>query len=113
MPYVYEVAFDILPEQTPELEIGRSLDRVVGYLKIRLASERGFVAANAVYSVDDPARVHVVMRSEWSDWSDVERHRGSSLLEDKVLEEFEHVSPEALDVRRYAEVGSGPLAFAR
>jgi hypothetical protein len=114
MPYAYEVSFDITPEQMTELEIGRSLERIVGYLKTRLPAERGFVYAHCVYSVDDPSSTRVVMRSEWSDWPDVVRHRESSLLEDKVFEEFgPHVTAGSVAVRTYAEVGSGPFSARR
>ena len=114
MPYAYEVAFEITPSQMTELEIGRSLERLVGYLKIRLPVEKGFVYAHAVYSVDDPGATRVVMRSEWSDWPDVVRHRASTIVEDKVFEEFDpHVSPESITTRTYAEVGSGPFSARR
>jgi hypothetical protein len=110
MPYVYEVSFEIAPEQMTELQIGRSLQRTAGYLKVRLPGRPGFITSEADYSVDDPARTRVLFRSEWSDWADVERHRESSLLEEKVLKEFEpHVSAENITVRAYAIVGSGPL----
>lgn len=110
MPYVYEVGFDIAPEQMDELQVGKSLRRTASYLKARLPGRPGFIAASAEYSVDDPSATRVVFRSEWSDWEDVEQHRDSSLLEDKVLKEFDpHVKPEALTVRTYAKVGSGPL----
>ena len=114
MPYLYEVSFDISHDQMAELEIGHSLERLVGYLKVRLPVQRGFVLADGWYSVDDPGTTHVVARSEWGDWSDVERHRASSILEDHVFEEFEpHVSPDNITIRTYAEVGSGPVSARR
>lgn len=113
MPYVYEVSFDLDPGKLDELEIGASLEHVVGYLKIRLPVERGFVRAHAVYSVDDPATTRVVLRSEWSDWSDIRAHRESALVEDRVLEEFEHLTPQQIRIRTYAEVGSGPYSVRR
>jgi hypothetical protein len=111
MPYVYEVAFDITPNQMSQLEIGQSLERLVGYMKVRLPSQSGFVYAAGWYSVDDPDKTRIVTRSEWSDWSDVVMHRKSYLLEDQVFEEFEpHVSKDTIAIRTYAEVGSGPFA---
>ncbi len=110
MPYIYEVSFDIPPERMTELQIGRSLQRTGGYLKVRLPGRPGFITSDVEYSVDDPTSTRVVFRSEWSDWEDVERHRESALLEDKVLEEFDpHVSAESITVRAYARVGFGPL----
>lgn len=111
MPYIYEVSFDIAPDQMSELEIGKSLERVVGYMKIRLPVQRGFVAADAWYSVDDPDKTRVVMRSEWSDWLDVEDHRKSSVLEDHLFEEFgTRLSKDQVTIRTYSEVGSGPFS---
>src|SRR5512140_2443961 len=89
MPYLYEVSFDIRHDQMSQLEIGDSLARLVGYLKIRLPVQRGFVLADAWYSVDDPEKTRVVARSAWSDWTDVEAHRESSILEDHLFEEFD------------------------
>ena len=114
MPYVYEVSFEITPDQMSELEIGRSLERLVGYMKIRLPVQRGFVFADAWYSVDDPSKTRVVTRSEWSDWRDVADHRASTILEDHLFEEFDpHLSPDNITVRTYAEVGSGPFSARR
>jgi hypothetical protein len=74
----------------------------------------GFVFADAWYSVDDPGSTRVVTRSEWSDWSDVEDHRLSSMLEDHLFEEFDpHVNVANISTRTYAEVGSGPFSARR
>jgi hypothetical protein len=114
VPYVYEVSFDIRPDQMSELEIGQSLDRLVGYMKVRLPAQPGFVFADAWYSVDDPDATRVVARSEWSDWSDIEAHRASYLVEDHVFEEFDpHVNKDNVTIRTYAEVGSGPFSARR
>lgn len=114
MPYVYEVSFDICPEQMSQLEIGHSLERLVGYMKIRLPIQPGFVFADAWYSVDDPATTRIIARSEWSDWKDVEAHRKSAMLEDHLFEEFDpHVNKDNVTIRTYAEVGSGPFSARR
>lgn len=112
MPYIYEVSFNVPREKMTEIEIGQSLERLVGYMKVRLPAQRGFVFSDAFYSVDDPEMLRVVMRSEWSDWTDVENHRESSaLVEDEAFEQFSpHVSPSDITIRTYAEVGSGPLS---
>jgi hypothetical protein len=114
VPYVYEVSFDITPDQMTQLEIGHSLERLVGYMKIRLPVQEGFVFADAWYSVDDPAKTRVIARSEWSDWTDVEKHRKSSILEDHLFEEFDpHVNKDNVTIRTYAEVGSGPFSVRK
>lgn len=111
MPYLYEVSFNIRHDQMTQLEIGESLERLVGYLKIRLPVQRGFVLADAWYTVDDPVSTRVVARSVWSDWSDLKDHRQSAILEDHIFEEFDpHVSANDVTIRTYAEVGSGPYA---
>jgi hypothetical protein len=115
MPYMYEVSFQVPREKMSELEIGQSLERLVGYMKIRLPAQRGFVFADACYSVDDPESLRIVMRSEWSDWTDLKNHCDSSaLVEDEAFEQFApHISPDDITVRKYAEVGSGPLSVHR
>jgi hypothetical protein len=111
MPYTYEVSFEIRPDQMTQLQIGQSLERLVGYMKIRLPVQPGFVFADAWYSVDNPEATRIVTRSEWSDWSDVEAHRDSAMLEDHLFEEFApHVARESVTIRTYAEVGSGPFS---
>jgi len=114
MPYLYEVSFDIRHDQMTQLEIGDSLERLIGYLKVRLPVQRGFVLADAWYTVDDSAATRIVARSVWSDWSDVIEHRDSSILEDHLFEEFEpHVNRDTVTIRTYAEVGSGPYSVRR
>jgi quinol monooxygenase YgiN len=105
MAYIYQVSFDIRPDQMTELEIGSSLERVLGYLRTLLPAERGFITSRAMRSVGIPQRVHLVFQSVWEEWEDVERHRQSSLSEDKVLKEFEpHVALEDLASQIYEEV---------
>jgi hypothetical protein len=105
MAYVYQVSFDIRPDQMSELEIGASLERVLGYLRTLLPAEVGFVASRAMYSVDSAERTHLVFESVWETWEDLEEHRRSSLAEDKVLIEFKpHVALEDLSAHVYQEV---------
>jgi hypothetical protein len=105
MAYIYQVSFEIRPDQMTELEIGSSLERVLGYLRTLLPAQRGFITSRAMRSVGVPQRVHLVFQSVWEEWEDVERHRQSSLSEDKVLKEFEpHVALEDLASQIYEEV---------
>ena len=114
MPYLYEVSFDIRLDQMSQREIGAALERLVGYLKIRLPVQRGFVSADAWYSVDEAETTHVVAQSQWTEWSDLLTHRASSLLEDHLFEEFDpHVDEKDVTIRTYAEVGSGPFAVRK
>jgi len=105
MAYVYQVGFDILPDQMSELEIGASLERVLGYLRVLLPSEPGYTSSWAMTSLDDPDRTHVIVQSMWDRWEDLVQHRQSSLAEDKVLGEFSpHVALADLGVRTYREI---------
>lgn len=105
MAYVYQVSFDIRPEQMHELAIGASLERVLGYLRALLPSEIGFVTARAMRSLGHTERTRVVIESTWQQWDDLEKHRQSALAEDKVVLEFQpHVSVESLQADSYQEV---------
>ena len=105
MAYVYRIGFDIEREQLTQLEIGSSLERVLGYLRTLLPSEKGFVEARAMRTVETEPRIHLVFESTWQRWDDLVAHRESSLAEDKVLTEFEpHVALEDLASRVYEEV---------
>lgn len=88
MAYSYHISFDIDPEQKAELEIGASLERVIGYLRTLLPSEDGHIESRALASLDDPKRIHIVFESIWMDWDSLVRHRNSTLTEDKVIKEF-------------------------
>jgi hypothetical protein len=105
MAYIYQVSFDIHPDQMNELEIGGSLERVLGYLRTLLPSENGFVTARSMYSLDEAERTHLIFQSVWEHWEDLESHRESSLAEDKVLSEFQpHISLEDLTRHTFEEV---------
>jgi len=105
MAYIYQISFDIKPEQMDELGIGASLERVLGYLRTLLPSETGYISARAMYSMDDVEHTHLVFESVWEEWRDLTRHEGSNLAEKKVLTEFApHIDPDMLGVRIYREV---------
>lgn len=105
MAYIYQVSFDIKPNQMDELEIGASLERVLGYLRALLPSEPGYVTSRAIYSLDIADKTELVFQSIWESWDDLDSHRKSSLAEAKVLAEFQpHISLEDLLVHIYEEV---------
>jgi heme-degrading monooxygenase HmoA len=105
MAYFYQVSFNIGTEAVGQLQIGASLERVLGYLKALLPSEPGFIEARALYSVDGTDSVHVITLSEWENWEDVQRHQESALAEDKAIEEFgPHIARDDLIVRIYNEI---------
>ena len=105
MAYIYQVSFNIQPDQMNELQIGASLERVLGYLRTLLPSQAGFIEARVLYSVDQPEQTHVVCISEWEHWEDLKRHCASALSEEKVLAEFApHITKDDLVIRTYDEV---------
>lgn len=105
MAYIYQVSFNVGLEQMNQLEIGASLERVLGYLRTLLPSQLGYISARAMYSLDITDKTHLIFQSVWETWSDVSTHRKSSLLEDKILSEFEpHVPLENLVSHLYEEV---------
>ena len=106
MAYLHQTDFSISSAQLGELEIGSSLERVLGYLKTLLPSASGFISACAFCSVDQSPRVHLQVSSVWDTWEDLAAHRQSSLSEAKILREFEpHVQIADLNVSIYREVG--------
>jgi hypothetical protein len=105
MAYIYQVCFDIRPDQMSELEIGAALERVLAYLRALLPSEPGYISSRAMSSVDGADKTHLIVQSVWDGWSDLEQHRRSSLAEDKVLNEFQpHVSLQDVSACIYQEV---------
>ena len=105
MAYVYEVSFDIESDRMNQLKIGASLERVLGYLRSLLPGETGYVTSRALYSLESEDTTHVIFQSEWQEWEDLQRHISSSMLEDKVLKEFDpHVKLEHLTSRALNEV---------
>ena len=105
MAYVYELSFDIDSEKMDQLKIGASLERVLGYLRTLLPSQQGYVTSRALYSLESEDTTHVIFQSEWQEWEDLNRHISSSLLEDKVLKEFDpHIKLEHLTSRTLNEI---------
>jgi len=105
MAYIHELSFDIRSDQLDALKIGSSLERVLGYLKTLLPSEQGYVTARALYSIESENITHIVFLSEWQEWEDLDRHRQSPLLEEKVIREFDpHIKLEHLVTQVYNEI---------
>jgi hypothetical protein len=105
MAYIYEVSFDINSDQLDALKIGASLERVLGYLRTLLPNEMGYITTRALFSLSSEETTHIVFLSEWNEWEDLEHHRKSPLLEDKIILEFSpHIQLEHLVKRIYSEV---------
>jgi hypothetical protein len=105
MAYVYRVSFSIQPEIMDQLEVGSSLERVLGYLRALLPGEPGHMGTRALYAIGEGDQIEVVVESTWGNWQDLELHRRSLLAENKVLNEFEpHVELHDLTARVYGEV---------
>lgn len=105
MAYIYQISFDIQPDQMNALQIGGALERVLGYLKTLLPAEYGYVTARAMSSIDMEDRTHLVFESIWDSWQDLESHRNSQLSEKKILNEFKpHIQLEHMTTHIYTEV---------
>jgi hypothetical protein len=105
MAYIYQIGFTVEQEQMEELKIGASLERVLGYLRILLASQEGYVTSRAMVSLDTEERRRVLFETMWESWPDLEGHRESALAEDKVLLEFApNVTQGDLSVHIYQEI---------
>jgi heme-degrading monooxygenase HmoA len=105
MAYTYILRFHIKPEQMSELEIGDSLERVLGYLRTLLPNQDGFITSRALYSLEQDDKVELLFESVWDNWENIQTHRDSALSEEKVLIEFgPHIGREDLDIDLYEEV---------
>ncbi len=91
MPYIYRTTFDIPAKDIDQLEIGRSVQLSMAYLKTFLANEPGFINARAMYSLlHDGDNVHIAFESTWEDWESLTEHRDkSAFAEGKLLQRFE------------------------
>ncbi len=105
MSYVYEISFDIPANQMDQLKMGKSLQRVIGYLKALLPGVQGFQTARGMYSLDRPDTTHIVFHSVWEDAHIMQEHQNSRLAEEKVIAEFDpYVERKSITVRVYDEV---------
>ncbi len=104
--YTIELSFRIPSSRIDQLiGIGNSIERGIGYMRALLPSEKGFVTARAMYSIDDAENTLVVFQSVWDQWEDVQGHRGSYLDERRLIKEFEPaLDVENVNVRIYTEV---------
>ena len=105
MAYTYQVSFEIQHERIEQLRIGATLEKVLGYLRTLLPNQTGYINARAMYSLDMPDKIHLLVQSTWDEWEDLQAHQASGLAEQKVLSEFKpHVALEDLGVHVYEEV---------
>ncbi len=90
MPYIYQTSFDIETKDIGQLEIGRSMQLSIAYLKAFLANEPGFINSRAMYSLERSEITHIYFESSWEDWASLENHRQKSpFSEGKMLSRFE------------------------
>ena len=105
MAYAYTLRFQIKPEKISKLQIGSSLERVLGYLRALLPSQDGFITCRALYSLEDESSIELLLESVWDTWENIQKHRNSTLSEAKVLIEFgQQIKQEDLHLSIYKEV---------
>ncbi len=104
--YTIELSFRIPSSRIDQLVgIGNSIERGIGYMRALLPSEKGFVTARAMYSIDDADTTLVVFQSVWDEWEDLENHRQSYLDERRLIGEFEPaLDVQNVSMRIYSEV---------
>jgi len=98
--------FDIESKDIVQLEIGRSMQLSIAYLKSFLANEPGFINARAMYSLGQAETIHILFESSWEDWASLQNHREKSpFAEDKMLHKFElKVQPTNLESHIFEEL---------
>lgn len=106
MPYVYRTTFDIDSKDIEQLQIGRSLQLSVAYLKAFLVNEPGFINARAMYSLADEKKTHIAFESTWEDWEALQAHQERSpFAESKMFHRFElKVTPQNMEDHVYEEI---------
>ncbi|MCB9453035.1 MAG: hypothetical protein H6672_16485 [Anaerolineaceae bacterium] len=105
MAYILQVGFEIPIDKISDLELGASLERVLGFLRTTLPNEDGFLTSRAMRAVEATHRVHVIVETTWENWEAIQKHRQAGMAEDKVLREFgTHISQNHLVVRTYQEI---------
>jgi heme-degrading monooxygenase HmoA len=105
MSYIYQISFSVHKDEMSELEIGASVERGLGYMRILLASQDGYVATRAMHTLPGEDKIHLIFESTWDTWEDFQKHLKSDLNEEKVLNEFRpRVKMEDLETCIYTEV---------
>ena len=105
MSYILQVSFYIDKDEMTELEIGASLERVLGYMRTLLPSQEGYIATRAMHTLPGEDKIHLIFESTWDTWEDFQNHMHSRLDEEKILNEFQpHVALEDLSTCVYTEV---------
>jgi len=103
--YIYQVSFELKPEQMSELRIGAGVERVLSYLRALLPEEVGYLSSRAAYTLERSTGILVVFESEWETWEDLVAHRNSALAETKVLAEFRpHITLDDITVHALREI---------
>ncbi|MHB9032207.1 MAG: hypothetical protein ACYC6L_04060 [Anaerolineae bacterium] len=106
MAFLYQVDFDLSPEQINEIRVGSSLEMTLAYLKNLLPNEPGFISAHAYTALAKSDQIHVVVTSLWDTWRDVKAIQDSNLDVVKVLQQFEPaVEFKNLTVSLFQEIG--------
>lgn len=89
MVYIYQLKFEIEAAGMNQLQVERSLERVLRHLRPILSNQLGFLHCRAMYSLEPSSRTELILQTLWESWDDVVAHRDSALAEAKVRQEFE------------------------
>ena len=105
MAFVYQVSFNIKPDQMADLAIGSALERALAALRALLPDQAGYISSRGMHSLDRDDTTRIVFESVWSDWDEFQEHIKSAIAEDRVIKEFQpHLSVDNLTNHQYEEV---------
>ncbi len=104
MAFIYEVSFYLDPDQLGNLQMGKSLELVLSSLRALLPDSPGYIMSRGIFSLDSIERTRVVFYSVWDQWSDLEAHRQSGLMETRVLEQFGNLREKEMTIHIYGEI---------
>ena len=64
MSYINQITFCIEEDQMSEIELGHSLERVLGYMRTLLPSQEGFIASRAMHTLPDEGKIYLLFRKK-------------------------------------------------
>ena len=86
--YIYQTQIELTQEQAGQLDMGEEIEALAASVRLELPGQPGLVSAVEMHSFDEDAPVRVIFQSIWESWADLQRHLGSGLNAQTMLEEW-------------------------
>jgi hypothetical protein len=86
--YIYQTQIELTQDQAGELDMGEEIEALAASIRWGLPAQPGLVSALEMHSFDEEAPVRVIFQSVWETWSDLQRHLGSNLDAQLLLESW-------------------------